>query len=524
MAGHPLAHGVRAALACIAMALGTAAAAADATQYLPVDPAAILRLNDLPRSRARLVATPYPRLADAPWASAVMTRMARVLPPTADVVSASSGIRRLVAGVTLPENAATPRLAVAAETIGDCASVARWCGAFYPCETPLDRATRAWIGGSGQITQFDQLFVFTTAIPGPVVAPLAAAPRAGARWPDGCCELELHPRSLARLMTRFGTAATLQPPAVSASLRLDPIGVRERLVIPFPARDAASFGGVAWPAARRELLATLPVDTLCAFTCRMEPTLAKRAFAPFAASVPGCEGLDTALAAVSLPPIGDLLATCEGDLLVYAVDGPLLPAITCAVGMQQADAHRLLTALAPSLGLRDDGDCTWHGLISLVDMHAGWVGGELVLTSDPAGIAAHRGRSAGFAEHAATRAALAELPPGALGVGVSRSAASWRAIGRLGAMALARAELPEAMSLPEDLEAAGRHGFVAYRLDHGEMVIDSGGLLGGPGTWYATVAGTVMWWAVSAMEDARRQLEAMPKREATAMTAGDLVF
>lgn len=472
----------------------------DASEYLPRDAVAVVRVHDVPRMLDRFGGTPYAQLLETGWG-----RLGRALvehslaKPGIDGPRVLGAMREVTAGIAIdPERVGTPGFAdvgVALDTAGDDAAIRRMCAAIFPVEAPLEPGMHAWAGGTGQVTRLDSRYVYRTAPAGPMHAPRADGARLRAAFPEDCLELELHPAALGRLLAALGQPGLddAGTPTVAMAVRLDAIGVRERLVVPFPTGQADALGGLAWPTAPREILAGLPATTLSALVLRADPALTARGIEAMGlAGNPALARVDRLLGAHGLPSWRELALSLDGDLVAWVEEGVPFPHASCAIGMRPTIAARILASLQARVGMVVNPDGSRTGIWGLVALHAAYRDGQLLLTTNPAGLAAAAARPGGFTAHAAITAALAEVPADAIVAGVSRSGASWGSLGQLLLVPLAQLNLPELMSLPNDLRTAGRHGFLAYRLQGGNMVLDSGGLFGGPCCLYGLIAGAGM--------------------------------
>lgn len=152
----------------------------------------------------------------------------------------------------------------------------------------------------------------------------------------------------------------------------------------------------------------------------------------------------------------------DGETLVYVRSGAPLPSATIALGMDEAQARTLLAGIAESLGTAPGHDGVVRGMIRIVPLEAAYIAGQLVVTTHPDGIAAHRAATdGGFGAHADVAAALAEVPETAYSVCVARTEAWAYAAQYLGvlAAALPADDAAALLALPADLRAvcAGRH-------------------------------------------------------------------
>ena len=498
----------------------------DATEYLPRDAVAVIRLHDVPRMLGRFSGTPYARLLDTRWGKLGRGLLDHALAkPGIDGGRVLGALREVTAGIAVdPSRLGLPGFAdvgVALDTAGDDLPIRRLCGALFPVDAPLEPDMHAWAGFTGQVTRLGSRYVFRTATGvGPMLAPRTEGARLTAAFPEDCIEAELHPVAFARVLTALGQPGIVgvETPTISLAVRLDAIGVRERVVVPFPAGQAVALGGLAWPVAPRERFAGLPATTLSALVMRADPALTARGIAAMNLSGnPALARLDQLLDRHLLPGWSELATAIDGDVIAWIEEGTPFPHASCVIGLRAAVAARVLATLQARVGMVVNADGSRTGIWGMIALHADYRDGRLLLTTNPAGIAASLLRPGGFTAHAEIQAALGEIPPDALIAGVSRSGAAWGALGHLLMLPLSQLNLPELMSLPQDLRQAGRHGFLAYRLHHGRMVLDSGGLLGGPCCLYGLITGVCIGGALL--------LDDQPAAAAPAMTgANGLVF
>jgi hypothetical protein len=481
---------------------------ADAAAYLPEHPALNARLNDLARSRERFAASPYAALARTAWGRALVDRLhgqaGAGQPAGLDPLAIAGCLGEVAAGVAVGPQRAD--IGIAARTTGDTRALQAWCAELLGTEARqgLPGTDHVWLGGAGQITQQGALMIFQSAPAEGGAVEAARVHQAGARF-DGraCLEAVLDASRIEQLVALFDSEPV---PAAASGPRfqlgftasLDPIGVRERLVVgglPEPLLEAVR-GLVAKPA-DLGLLRSLPAATLCAAVAHADASGIANALARsgLGAGDPRVAGIDAGLLALGLPGALQLLGALDGDLLLYLEEGSPWPSATLAVGMQREMAQRLLATLTTSCALVPSGDGVVAGLVGPVMLAGCFRDGQLVLTTNPAGVASFAQRAPGFAAHPEVVAALAEISPGAVAAGVSRSGAVWSALYRLAwvPLSLAGADARFA-TIGEDLRAQGRHGFLSLGLHDGGLVLDGGGMAGGAvGTLTAAVA-AVAWY------------------------------
>lgn len=524
--------GPRFLIAGLLVAGALAGAEPDATQYLPPDPVAVVRLHDLPRSAQRWDGSPYPALLATPWGASARAALDSVLADPAvagcDAAGVLKPLRRVAIGVAVdraaPDPAAVAEVGLALSTAGDADPIVRLCGALFPVEAPLGHGQRAWLDGTGQMSELGSLFVYRTT---PPAARLATPEPAGEplriTHPEACIEAELQPEGLAVLLRALAQpgAETGAGPRMSIAVSVDAIGLRERTVLPFPAGQAQALGGLAWPAAPRAALDGLPASTLSALTLRFAPAVTARGLAAMRLDeTPALRALAPFLAWNGLPRARTLLEGLDGDCVLWLAEGVPLPSANAVIGMTPEVARRVLAVLGARMNLQVADDGSLRGRWGPAPFACAYREGRLVLTTDPAGVVAAQLRPGGFTDHAQIRAALAEVPADALACGVSRSGGSWGALADMAMLPIATLQVPELLSLPRDLRIAGRHGFLSWRVIDGSVVIESGGLFGGPCSLYALITGAGIGGAILLAPDAGQE----PQGAAGGMQPEELVF
>ena len=205
--------------------------------------------------------------------------------------------------------------------------------------------------------------------------------------------------------------------------------------------------------------------------------------------------IDSALDHLDLPDCRTLASAFDGDVVLWVEPGSPFPVASITAEMKEDAARSILAALHTHLGLTlaDDGSVT--GMASLMTFNARWHDGVFALTTDPLGLDAALGRRGGFTDHPEVRAALAEIAVDAQFAAISRSRPSWEALGRLSLLSLGQLKLPGINTMPRDLATAARFGFISYAVRDGVIILDAGGLFGGPITWIGLIGtGTFSFW------------------------------
>jgi len=182
---------------------------------------------------------------------------------------------------------------------------------------------------------------------------------------DGDLNLRLHYGALTEMMGAMGGAdqATLdaiKDMVIDVELSIDPIGIREKMVS--SGVDPAIMGDWSKVAAKRELLESLPADTLWAATSSADQAVIQAWLeTPQAQEMlanPGIAQLNMMLAGWGLPDYPTLVGAIGGDHLIYARTSAPIPALTVQIGIEEAVGKQVLTAIANQAGWMDAGDGT----------------------------------------------------------------------------------------------------------------------------------------------------------------------
>lgn len=259
---------------------------------------------------------------------------------------------------------------------------------------------------------------------------------------------------------------------------LEPFGLRERVRVSGCPAVAASSGPKVY--ADRAVFAGLPGSTIWAVTCGSVPTLV----ANFPLAESACSQWATGL---GLGPWSEL-APRLGSVLLRVEQGAPLPSLTVEISMPQETGATFLALLDEHQQFSADPDGTHVGVLGFVPVQAGWRDGRLVLTTLAGGVTAAITRPGGFLAQPGVTDALKELPTGELlFAGLSRSDESWAALTGLAPWLVRRK--PELATLSNDLRKVGIYGFIALHRDQDALVIDAGGLCGGPVSASALITG-----------------------------------
>jgi len=322
---------------------------------------------------------------------------------------------------------------------------------------------------------------------------------------DGDLNLVLDYGPMAEMMGAMGgadaaTVEMMKQLKITMAISLDAIGMRERITM------AAAEGdlGAAWTMAsaveaKRELLEGLAADTLWAATSSSDPAaieewLESEEGAELFTGNPGIAQVDMMLAGWGLPPYQDLIASIGEDHLIYARQSAPFPALTVAMGIDEAVGKQILTAIATQAGWMDLGDGSYQGLAGMVPIYGGMADGALVITTHPGGIAAHVERQPGFFENATVKEALAEIPEDRKlqVIGLSRTGDWYGGIADIVAPFAANSGVPGIAMMGQDLRGAAKYGFLwSSTAEDGSTTMESGGLLGGLMTHSMVAGGAV---------------------------------
>lgn len=263
-----------------------------------------------------------------------------------------------------------------------------------------------------------------------------------------------------------------------ATWTIERFGLREQLrVAHCPALKAGTGTAVF---ADRTVFSGLPPATIWALSCGHLPTLLARVPAVGEALV----GFTTSLGLGTWEQLEPQL----GSALIRVEQGAPLPALTIELAMPQETGDAVLKLLDEKQQFSADADGTHQGALGFVPVQAAWRDGRLVITTLGGGIAAALARPGGFLTQPGVSEALKQLPPGDLLLaGLSRSDESWSAVTALAPWLMRRN--PALASLSTDLRKAGSFGFIGLRRDGDALIVDAGGLCGGPLSASALVSG-----------------------------------
>lgn len=486
---------MRRALVCLVPAI-LLAADPDPADFIPADTALSVRAPDLARSRARWEGSPYARFAATAWGRTLVGewsgRLERALPGAGQALD---GLRAAAAGAA-PRDGRGPEVVVAARGR---APLLRAAAAFLLPEASAGVPT-TFSGPGGRATLHGAVLAWSPA-PGEAIMPGAAAPAADDREAD--LELRLDPARWAAPAGALerGLLTAVSGRELRVSLRLDPLGLRERAAVaPGDALRRAAVAATRWAEAQE--LRALPAATLWAATWTADPALT--ALLLPAPGEPGAERVERLFADAGLPSPRETALALDGPCTVFMSEGVPFPTLTCAWSLPRETAERWIAAAAARLNLvRDGGGAA--GFAGLLPIAVGWEAGRLVLTTDPLGLAAWTRRAPGFAAHAGVEEALRAAPDRALVIGAGRGGASWGALAQLAVPLFAGMGSPQAVSLPGDLRAASDRGWLYARLAaDGTLELDAGGLAGGPFA-VALMAGAAVPATLWLQEEQRRE-------------------
>ena len=423
---------------------------------LPADTRAVLRLHDHARSADRWAASPYPALLATPWGVGLARETATQPGPfllLAQLAAAKSATIGIVPVDGRPVGHVLATVVPGAPFAIPDAEVAI-TGADARATVPLERyrldgVLRARGPGldGGLRFRWDELL------------PLPAGALAAGGSPDADGEA----------VWKAALPGVADGVLVAAQWTIEPFGLRERLRltgIPVPPSDKKPHS------VDRAVFAGLPPTALWALAT-VQPL-------DIAGQVPGFDvKVVDRWAADAGVADWDALRGQVGPALLWADQGAPLPAISFALDMPQALGEAALALLDAKLQFSPGADGVHLGVAGFIPVQAAWRDGRLLVTTAPGGIAAAAARPGGFTAVPEVAAALKELPAGdLLAAGLGRSGPSWGAVASLAPWLTRRK--PELATLGADLAKAGKHGFLALRRDGADVVVDAGGLLGGP--------------------------------------------
>ncbi len=444
---------MRRILPALAATVSLAAADPVPAAFLPSDAPVAASAPDLPRARSRWAETPYARLAATAWAGMLVAEWSNRLEASAPGTTQVLGSLRSAA-------IAMPADGVIVAVQGDAVLLRQALTLLLPTAVPGEPPR--WSGATGHAALHGDVAVCAlggTALPTPTEPPVVTE--------AGEADVVLH----------LGAKAWSVP--LAATLRLDPLGLRERLVVPSTVESRALATTTTRWADPGELRA-LPASTLWAATWTSDAA-ALRPLLDRLAAQPGLAGSERTLADFGLPGLVETLRACDGPATVWMGEGLPFPSATLALGLSEAVAQRWVAALGDRLGLVPVPTGGRAGFVGLLPIAVGWIDGRLIITSDPLGLDVWRQRKPGFAELPPIRTALDALPPRLLVLGAGRGGASWSALAQLTVPVFTAMGAPQAVSLPQDLRDLGGHG--RWRMElrpDGTLVSEALGLAGGP--------------------------------------------
>jgi hypothetical protein len=462
-------------LAPCLLVLPLCAGEVDPATYLPADPALSVVVPDLARSRERWQTTPYARLAQTPWGRLSVSRLTQLAGWWGpDLPQALDAARALALGLGVTANG-QPDAVLAVR--GDGVAMERAC-ALIP---------------AGTVTTTRSGDVLALAYGGIAPAQRQAVP--AAIDPEADAQVHYGPARLPAVLAAFATPVPEMPgveqqPAMTATIRLDPIGLRERWQGELDARVRPMAPELRRHTLDRAVFATLPRTAVWAIAGRAVAAVNRPVFAAVGldAANPAIKPIEDLLAAQGLPGYLDSIQALDGPIVAWMEEGVPFPTVTCALGMDAAVAKRWVDGAADKLHLARQADGSASGFVGLINLAIGVDApaqgpAMLVLSSAPQGLDSWRKRPGGFTEHAEIVTALAEIPADALCAGVSRGGAAWSALAQLAVLPLSQLVPPQIMSLPQDLRQQAKHGFFHLTLTDSAVRLEAGGLFGGPLGW-----------------------------------------
>ncbi len=437
--------------------LGPLLLAADAPPAPSTPPAdcVALRLIDQPRAHSHWQVSPFPTLAASAWG--------RELDP---LISQHPGVFQLLRHLAPITRGLLTIEVAAGEPVGQ-------LRAHLSPEAPptfaftADSLTRTaeTVDARIPLAPYQLLGVFRGAPVNwgqfPVLVP---SPTATAAFPTADLELTC----------MLPGTAPAAPMPLTASWTVTPYGLHERLRLTSQPHPVAK----ALPPATVDALAGLPATTLWALTTAALPDVVER--------LPGIDlpAFDRWAASQHLPLWQDLRGQLS-RVTVWAEQGVPLPATSLIAAMPESTGEAILALLDQTFEFTRGSDGVHLGVVGFIPLQAAWREGSLVVTSSNLGIAGALAKPGGFTTLPAITQALARLAKDRtpevgtqLVLGVSRSGDSWAAVASLNPW-LARRR-PAMVTLANDLRRAGSFGFAGLLATEDGLVLDAGGLFGGP--------------------------------------------
>ena len=444
---------------------------------LPADVRLRLRLADGGRTDTRWAASPFPTLFSTAWGKGVAEQV-RSQPGPFQLLAQLAPAQQATLALTVADEQPTGHLLARARDEATGAALVTTLNA-RPATTVIEglevRATLPLITArldsifkprapglnNGMRWSWSELLPLSTADLATAINPLVDADlqwRNAAPWPGAAPE------------------ATL---GVRAEWQLTSYGMHELVRISGVPKPTSTGGAPA--TVDRTVFTGLPADTVWALSSAPLPVVLEQ--------IPGLtsEVIDAWARKQDLPSWTTLKPQL-GSALIWLQQGVPLPALSIEVHMPQEAGLAALAWLDAKHQFSPGADGTHIGAMGFIPVQAAWQTGSLIITTGAGGIAGAVARPSGFATDPAVADALKALPTGDLLLaGVSRSGESW---GGLAAFApwLTRRK-PELASLSTDLRKAGTYGFVSLRRDQELIVIDAGGLFGGPLSTTAILGG-----------------------------------
>ncbi len=465
---------------------------------LPDDLCLLVRLADGTRRDARWAASPYPALLSTVWGMSLRDTLQKQPGPfqllaqltpaqTASLgltISEEQPIGHLLATTADAAQATAMATVLQARPAAPVATAATAEGSAVRATIPLTTARleglfrpRAPGFNRGLNWSWDELLTLTAET---IAAPLAKSSDAGlcwsskAPWPNAPAETSLT-LSAEWTVTPYGVHEVVQIRGLPEA------GVAEKTAGDKTTTDDKSTADKSPESADRTVFTGLPADTIWALATAPLPVVL--------AQVPGLDASTmTTWARNQGLPNWEVLAPQLGGGLLWLQQGAPLPAISLMVHMPKELGNAALEWLDAKHEFSPGTDGVHLGAIGFIPLQAAWRDGDLIITTVSSGIAGACARPGGFTTDPGIAEALVALPAGKLLLaGVSRSGESW---GSLAAFApwLSRRK-PELASLGADLRKAGKLGFFSVRRDGPLMVIDAGGLFGGPLSMTAITGG-----------------------------------
>lgn len=450
--------------------------------WIPDDAKAWVLLHDGERSRARWATSPYATLMTTAWAASL-----------SESLSAKLSERDIDAKSLLPIFSHTRQCAFACSLIDDDlvltlagdSNLDAWRSLLINADaiaTRLD-GRQLWLSDDCEMLALESGWLWRKT---PLAQPLTIAPRSttlAITAPESDLECILEPGIIAALETLLDEPLNMDSDEGQfISLTLAEIGLHERQIQRSGTASAALIRAAALDPIPHQRLLDLPGDTLWAVASRLDSSLLLDALM----QEDGMDDFDRAqidagLVELGIPALSDCLPLLGNEIVLWCRAGAPWPIFEADLSCDRELADAIIAACRTHLNLSDVGDAGVEGVVGMVSLRLAWKDGHLRVSTDPFGL--DQQQAGRFGDHAMVQAAVAHWHDDAFVIAASRSRESWLAIGGLAQLGLLGLGQTNFGTLAGDLAKAGRYGYCSARRDGGDIIVDAGGLFGGPIGW-----------------------------------------